>query len=402
MTIKIETPLVYSAKAHTIVWWAPLSALLLLTTFNSSLLAADKLDIWPNASLTGLLTDNLPQQTTSSARSDAISLVNLGISATIDANNRTFGLDYSTDAQVYARNSSHNQAFQDQYVGLHDYERISALTGLSLNDTFINGQQTFGQSLIGSSATTPLLSQALQQNNFLANSFNLQLSHELSEQLSTLFSVHQTLFFASDSQPSESFSQGGELAAYYVLGARFSVGPDLQFNDFRFSNQPRTDSFQPSLGVTWSGSEHLVTSARIGPLIFSSPAGTSIDLGYTLRTSYRGERWLLNLSGGRMPSISAGVSGAAVSQYEGATAQYWISRWTSIYINGSFNQFSQTGTNSYIVVYGSGINHQLTRSTAIFAQFIRFQTNSPSLNENAADTLTFGIKFTPRPWEWTF
>lgn len=435
----------YSAKARTIVRRASLPAILVLAMINSPVIAADKLEIWPSVTLAEQLTDNVPvsttttlvpqpltsqqlnvinalrgllglpplvrppivlvpQQTTSGASNDAISLVNLGASAAMDSPSRALGLDFSSAAQIYARNSSFNQTFLDnQYVGFHDYERLNALTALSLNDTFINGQSAFGQGLIGPSAASPLLSQALLQSNYLTNSFNLQLNRHLSELLSGSFSANQTYFSTSGSSTSESFSQGGDLAAYYKLYPRLSVGPDFQLNDFRFSNQPRSDSFQPSIAVTWNRSEHLVTSARIGPLILSSPNGTSTDVGYTLSTSYTGERWLLNLSSSRSPSISAGLSNAAISQYEGASAQYQISRWTSAYINASVNQFSQTTNNSYIIIYSTGINHQLTRSISIFGQFARLQNNSPSVTGNTTDTLTFGIKFAPRPpWTWTF
>lgn len=390
----------YSSRTRTIVLWASLPALLVLTMINSPLMAADKLEIWPSASLAEQLSDNLPQA--SGASSDAISLLNLGGSATVNAANRNFGLDYGTDAQVYARNPSLNEAFQDQYVGLRDNERLSGLTGLSLNDTFMKGQSAFGQGLIGSSAASPLLSQALLQNKFLTNGFNLQLRHQLSELLSTAFSVNQTFYSASGGQTSESFSQGGDASAYYALRPRLSMGPDFQFTDFRFSNQPRSDSLQPSFAVIWNRTERLTSTGRIGPLIISSPTGTSVGVGYSLNSSYKGERWLFNLSSGRSPSISAGLSNAAISQYEGASAQYQVSRRTMAYINTSYDQFSQTNNKSYIITFSLGINHQLTRDVSIFGQFLRYQTDSPSITGNGTDTLTFGIKFTPRPWIWTF
>ena len=392
---------VFTIKSRTIAL-GTLPAFLLLVTVSRSLRAADRLEIWPVASLAEQLTDNLPQQTTSGASSDAISLLNLGASATVDSEHRTFGLDYNTDTQVYARNSSLDRVFQDQYVGVRDYERVSARTGVSLNDTFINGQQTFGQSLIGPAAATPLLSQALLQSTFLTNTFNLQVTHAWSERASTVLSVHQAFFSTSGSQTSSSFSQGGELAGYYQVFPRLSVGPDFQFNDFRFSNQPRQDSLQPSLAINWNRSKHLVTSARIGPIIFLSANETRLDFGYMLNTSYVGERWLFSLSSGRTPSISAGLSGASISQYEGAAAQYQVSRRTSVYVNASFNRFSQTTNNSYGIAFSTGINHQVTRSIAIFGQFVRFQSNSPSLNGKVTDTVTFGIKFTPQPWQWMF
>ncbi len=156
-----------------------LPAVVAFTVLSSPLFAADKLEIWPGVSLAGELADNLQQ--TSATGSDAIGFFGIGATAMMNAPDRRFSLDYSTDAQVYARNSGLDQLFEDQYVGVHDYERLNALTEVSLNDTFINGQSTFGETLIGNSAASPLLSQALLQNSFLTNAFNLEISHEFGE-----------------------------------------------------------------------------------------------------------------------------------------------------------------------------------------------------------------------------
>jgi hypothetical protein len=438
---------VYISNARTITWRLSLTAVLLLSMISSPVLAADQLRIWPSVTLAEQLTDNIPvtttttlvpqplspqqqnelntlntirrilglpplptpiilvpQQTTSGHSNDAISIINLGASATVDARDRSFGLDYNTSTMIYARNPDLNQVFENQYLELRDFEQLNGPTWLSLDDSFFNGQQNFGQSLVGPSGASPLLNQALEQQNFLVNSFNLRLNRKWSQMVSSSFRVNQTYYSAPGGQTSQSFSQGGDLATYYALNPRFSVGPDFQFTDFRFSNQPRSDSYQPSLSFIWKRGEHLVTSGTIGPLILSSPNRTITNVGYTLDSIYTGERWLLHLSSSRTPNINAGLSGASIGQFELASAQYHLSRWTSAYINGSFYQYSQTGTNGYNIIYGGGINHQLTRSLSIFGQFFRFQTNSPSFSgtSNTTNTLTFGITFAPRPWTWTF
>lgn len=392
----------FTIKAGRALLGASLSTALLMIILSTPVLATNLLEIWPRISVGEMLTDNLLQQTNSSSGGDAISVVALGGTATVDSRKRTFSLDYATDAQVYARNSGFDEAFQDQYIGLRDNERLSEATTLSASDYFFNGKQMFAQSLIGSSAASPLLSQALAQNTFLTNSFNAQLNHQFSDRLSSWASVHQTFFSTSGGETSESFQQGGELGTYYKVNARLSLGPDLQFNDFRFSNQPRSDSYQPSLAVKWSWSERLTTSGTVGPLITTSATETSVGVGYTLSSSYVGDRWLFQLFSGRTSSITAGNSGSAVYQYGGAGAAYKLSRRTEAYVNGSLNQFSQTSNNYYSIAYGGGINHELTRSISVFGQFVRFQTDSNGVNGNASDTLMFGIKFAPLPWVWSF
>ena len=147
------------------------------------------------------------------------------------------------------------------------------------------------------------------------------------------------------------------------------------------------------------------------PLIITSASETKLNVGYTLNSTYKGELWELSLYSGRAPSISAGNSGSSIGQYVGAGALYWLSRRTSAYVTGSFSQFSQTGNNKnnngnnsniYSLAYGGGINHRLTRDISVFAQFVRFQTNSLGVSGNSSDTLILGVRFAPEPWIWTF
>ncbi len=377
-------------------------ALTVIISLTSPARAADQLELWPRISLGEMLTDNLIQETNSGGGGDAITVVALGGSATLDSDKRTSDLDYVTDAELYARNSSLNEAFHNQYVGLRDNEQLTGATNLSVNDTFFSGQERFAQTLIGSSAATPLLSQALVQNNVLTNGFDLQLDHRFSDRFSSFANVHQVFFSTSSGQTSESFQQGGELAAYYKVNARLSLGPDFRFNDMRFSNEPHADSYQPSLGAKLIWSEELSIDGTAGPLIMSTSSGTSIDFGYTLSSTYTGERWLFELFSARAPSISAGTSGSSVNQYEGGSVAYLLSRRTTAFISGSFNQFSRTSNSSYGTTYGGGIIHRLTKSISMSAQFIRFQTNSQSVNGNSTDTLMLSIKYSPQPWVFSF
>jgi len=415
---------------------------LLIASNGTPLFAAEKLELWPRAILSEQLTGNfqvslinlipppqpplfpfppllspppvtskppqLPRVKTSGKSEDAISLAGVGVSATLDSGSRTFGLDYFTEADLYLRNSRLDRALQDEYVGLRDEEQLSENAELSLSDTFMKGRPAFAQGLIGSYAASPLLDQALLQNNFLTNNFSAGLRKKLSERLTAVISGYQTFFSASGTETSASFQQGGDGTAYYAINPRFSLGPGFKFDDFRFSNQPRSDAFEPALAADWHRGKRFMTSAGVGPLILLSPAGSRMDFGYTLSTSYFGQRWLLKLDSGRRPSITAGLSGARISQFEGASAAYLLSRRTSAYINGSFNQFSGSGgtrgiaANIHIFAYSVGITHQLTPSLSLFGQFIRWQTNSPSITGNTIDTLNFGIKFSPEPWTWTF
>lgn len=156
---------------------------------------------------------------------DLLSIASFDLSAALTGERRTLELDYITDAQLYPRNSQLNEAFQDQYIGLTDQERISQRTSLWVGDTFIKGQSVFGQGLIGSSGTTPFLSQGLLQSSFTTNTFSANLNHQMSERLGFNLATHQTLYSTSGGTASQSFYQGGTVSFPYALNPRISIGP---------------------------------------------------------------------------------------------------------------------------------------------------------------------------------
>jgi hypothetical protein len=401
--------------------------------------AGERLEIWPIVDLSEEFTDNLPlalvntapagssqpplfpvpplpspppvntkppviapSTRSSNASTDAISLATFGASAALESETSRVAVDYLTDAQLYARNSDLDRTLRDEYVDLRSESHLSEATSLSLTDTLIDGQPVFGQALIGPSGASPLLSQGLLQGRFFTNAFDSRLNHDFGERASIEIDAHQTLFSASSAETSESFAQGGEIGAHYRLDSLLSIGPSLDFQDFRFSSQPRSDSYRPSVGAIWRVSPSLEVSATAGPLVLISPTETRMDVGYTLLASYVRERLQVSINTGRVPSVTAGFSGAGVNQFMGASWEYRLSRLTSVYANSSYSEISARGVSEHVITYGAGISYQLTRSVSVYGQFLRFQTNSPTISRSSTNTLTFGVKLTPKPWIWSF
>jgi hypothetical protein len=343
-----------------------------------------------------------PSSSTRGSNYDAISSVIGGATFDLTGPFRTIELDYLTAGELYAQNSQMDQAFQSQYLGFRDSELLSQTTNLWLADTFIEGQPVFGQSLIGSSGTSPQLGQALLQSNFTSNAFDARFSQAFSERLSLNANVSQTYYSTSGGNTSESFSQGATARLYYSLTPEFAVGPSYQFQDFRFSNQPRSDTSQPALSANWTPDPRWRLYANVGPVLSSSSRGLSWDVGYALNVSYLLERANFVLSTGRSPSITAGYAGAGTSEYASAAVSYEIANRTSLHLYTSYYEISGGGTNEHITSYGTGLSRQLTKHATFFIQYIGFQTNASSTSRNLTNNILIGVKLTTDPWSWTF
>jgi hypothetical protein len=367
--------------------------------------ASEKLEMWPIVTLGEEPIDNIPSSSSSNQQSgsrfDVISLASFGASVALDSHRRVLALDYLTDAQLYARNSQLDEGFKDQYVGLRDYERVSKDTSLLVDDTFIKGTQVFGLALIGPGGASPLLSQSLLQRNALTNSFDLQLIHRVDERLTLAASTFQSFYSVSGVGASQSFNQGMESSAYYKLRPQFSLGPAFEFQDFRFSSQPRAESYFPAVASIWQPMPSLNISGKVGPLLLSSPSTTRSDVGYKLRVSYVHRRLLMNFDSGRTPSITAGFAGAGINQFFQASSEYGLGRWTSAYINSSYYEISGN-TNTYVLASAAGISHRLTPALSIFGQYLRYQTNSSASFGGVTNAGILGVSFSPQPWSWTW
>jgi hypothetical protein len=343
-----------------------------------------------------------PSPSTTGSNYDAISSVIGGATFDLTGPFRNTELDYLTAGELYAQNSQMDQAFQSQYVGFRDSEWLSPTMNLWLGDTFIEGQPVFGQSLIGPSGTSPQLGQALLQSNFTTNTFDARFSQAISERLSLNAIVTQTYYSTSGGNTSESFSQGATIRMYYSLTPEFEMGPSFQFQDFRFSNQPRSDTSQPALSANWTPASRWKLYGNIGPVLSSSSRGLSWDVGYTLSVSYLLERANFGVTTGRAPSITAGYAGAGTSEYASASASYEIADRTSLHLYTSYYEISGGGTNNHITSYGAGLSEQLSKNATFFVQYIGFQTNASSTSRSLTNNILIGVKLKTDPWSLTF
>lgn len=359
--------------------------------------AQSALELWPTVTLGELYSDNV--ELTPQPISDEISSLIGGGTALLTSPARTVQLDYQTDVQVFAQHPSFNRYFQDQLADLRDTENLSPATSLWLQDSFFNGQSAFGQSLIGAGGVSPQLGQALQQANFLSNFFDLHLHHDFSEAISSDFDLHQSYFDASQGITAISNNQGGSLVFYRAMTSRLRLGLGYDFEDFRFSNEPRADAHEPAAYFQFSATPALSFNGQLGPTILQSPSQTQLGVGYSLASTYTRERWTASLSSGRMPDITAGFGGVGTSQFVTGTCKYQMSRRTSAYVLAYYDKLSGTASSVWLN-YGAGVNWQVTRYVSIFGQYLGYRIDNPTGPTTTSDSVFVGITITPKPFRW--
>ena len=364
--------------------------------------AEDRLELWPEFALTEQYTDNL-LLTATNAESDEITSAIGGGSLSFTNPGRNVKLDYLTDGQLYAEHQSLDRGLQDHYVGFSDRERLSGETELSMSDTFIKGQPIFGQALVGPTGVSLQLGQALLQKEFLTNSFSANLNQNFSDRFSTALAVHQTYY--SLNQPaanSESYAQGGSLTLAYHFNPVWSALFGYDFEDFRFSSSPTTDTHEPFAGLSYNLTRELTLTAQGGPLIVQTSGFTSVGAAYLASATYTTERLQAALESARQESTTAGFGGAGVNQSVGGSISYALTRRSNAFVNNSYARLSQGPAASDILSWSAGVNYRLTRPITVFAQYLGFRTSSPTAPPVVTNSVLAGMRLTAQPWRWVW
>lgn len=362
--------------------------------------ADTRAELWPLLVLSQGYTDNL--LLTANAKSDEVSTLIGGASLALANPRRRFELDYLTDGQLYAEHPGYDRLAKDNYAGLRDFEDLTNTTQLWLADTFIDGQSIFGQALIGADGLNPQLAEALLQRNYQTNSFDAHLHHDFEGAFSTDSDLHQALYVTSGGTSTLSTNQGAYLTAYYRMSERLRAGVGYDFEDFRFSSQPRSDSHEPYLSLLSDLGPRMRLAAQAGPLILDSRSAVSMDVGYSVTASYLAEYWGLNLSSSRAPAITAGFAGAGIGQSAGGAGHYRLTRRATLYAWAGYTGLSGGGTSARIMSCAIGVNHRLDRRFSLFLQYLWFRTTTPTSPAALTNAVAAGVKLDARPWRWSW
>jgi hypothetical protein len=386
--------------ARSILALSAASAMLILSCRPA--LAEDRLELWPQLAVTEQYTDNL-LLTATNAESDEITTAIGGGSLAFTNAERNVKLDYLTDGQLYAQNSGLDRGLQDHYVGFSDRERLSGETELSMDDTFIKGQPIFGQALVGPTGVSLQLGQALLQKEFLTNSFSANLNQEFSDRFSTALAVHQTYYSLNQAATNnESYAQGCSLTLAYHLTPVWSALLGYDFEDFRFSSSPTTDTHEPFVGLSYNLTRELTLTASGGPVIEQTSSSTRVDAAYIVSAAYTTERLQATLESARQESTTAGFGGAGINQSVGGSISYALTRRCNAFVNNSYSQLNQGSAASDILSWSAGINYRLTRPLTVFAQYLGFRTTSPTSPPVVTNSVLAGMRLTAQPWRWVW
>jgi hypothetical protein len=363
--------------------------------------ADDRLELWPLLSLTGQYTDNLDFSSVN-ARSDELGTAVGGGSLAFTNPDRRVKLDYLTDAQAYVEHPDFDQAGRDQYVDFSDHERFLADTALELDDTFIKGRPIFGQSLIGGAGLSLQLSQALLQEKFITNSFYTTLTHEFGADFAATFGAHQNLYSFSSAVNDESYNQGGSITFSDRLGRSYHALFGYDFEDFRFSSSPRTDTHAPFAGLAYDLTPELELTAQGGPLIVQTASEVRVEGGYSAAINYHGERMQAVLNSARQESTTAGFGGAAINQSVSGSMVYALSRRSNAFVNTSYSELSAGRDSSDILSWSAGIDYRIVRAITVYAQYLGFRTTTVGSPAVLTDVAAVGLRLTPEPWRWVW
>lgn len=383
--------------------------ILLVTILTAALLACgsfeaaaeERVDVFPLLGISAEYIDNL-FATATNPQWDALATAVGGGTLMWTDPSRRLKLDYLTDGQLYDKHPGSDQAFHDQYVGLADQERLFEATTLSLSDYFIKGAPVFSQALVGPQGVSSQLGATFLSQNYLNNSFDALLHHDFGKTFDINVDVHQNLFSASGSTTTTGYNQGGSITAYYLIVPQFGIGPGYDFEDFRFSNEPRQDNNQPSMAAFWAPNARIKITVASGPILISSASGTKTDFGYSLTSTYVGERVKVTIGSGRAPTLNSGFGGAGINQSAGGTVSYLLGVRTTTFATVYYSDTSGSGISTQVLTYGVGIQQQLTRTISIYGSYIGYQTTIPGSSSATTNAIIVGLKFAGMPWRWVW
>lgn len=360
--------------------------------------AGTRVELWPLLDTSQQYTDNL--LLAPNPKSDEITTIIGGASLAVDNPRQRFELDYLTDGQLYAEHPEYDRLAKDNYAGLRGQKNISEDTRLWVSDTFIDGQSMFGMALVGAQGLNPQLGQALLQRDALTNEFDSSLHHDFLPRFSADFDVHQAIYTASNAGTGLSTNQGGAATSYYALNRHLRTGLGADIEDFRFSGAPGSDTYMPYFALASNPSLGIDLTARAGPIFTQSSSGIGSDFGYSTTARYAAKRWNVDFSSGRMSSMTAGFSGAGISQFVYSAGSYALNRRISLYTNAGYNKLTGGGVSADIMSCAAGFNYRLDQRLTLYAQYLWFRTTRPGSSAALANVVAVGMKLDARPWRW--
>ena len=377
--------------------------------------------LFPEIQLAGVYSDNIPLRTTGKV-SDFLGLGVAGFYLDYTSEARYASLHYDTFAQLFARQSRFDRAGEGQYVSLTDAENISPTTKLHLDEVFYRDSPT--------AATVIASGEGPQFNNVAAqlllasfqvaiNDFNVGLTHAWGRNWSSDLIVHQETVWGSGSNSGNgtSYAQSIETSTTYHLSGRLGLLAGYRFYDFRFTAPgfPGEQAHWPYVGISWQPLERLYFQGIVG-VVFShiqgqsgesvNPAGRAL-LEYTYKHAH------FNASGGQVPELIGGQSGAAELRYGRGGITYDFTPRLTGNAGAGYNQFISPSFNGEFISWGGGLSDRVNKWLVVYARFIQVRqmetassqflpSGVQSGREAIGNYLSFGFNASVEAFRWSW
>ena len=368
----------------------------IILAFGLSLCAASRarsatlLNLYPILDVSEGYNDNIAL-TANKHKGDFLTTVLAGFTLDFGGGSRNGAFEYDTLFQTYAGHSQFNSYAGTNFLSLSDHETLSPTLNLNLSDSAVIGSITGGVLASNAGAVSSQVAQsAIGNTSGVSNDFNLQLDQRLGDFVTASLSAQQD--FSSNGFQTY-YIQGGGPSALYALTPNLQVGGEYKFLDFRFSNQPATETHSVQALARWNLSELLRVELTTGIAAFDKFGGkTSLQAKPVGNGSitYKRERWTITASGGQLPSGTGGLGGAGVERRGSGTFSYALLRHTSLNFGASYSEFVGGGSNSEFLSYGGGVSTQPYKWLTLFAAYQGFQETVSAASKVSALTTPIG------------
>jgi hypothetical protein len=293
---------------------------------------------------------------------------------------RAGSLQYYTIIQTFANYTQFNSYANTNFITLNDQEQLSPTLSMFVNDSVAIGNITGGLLVGNTGALSSQVAQsAVSNTETVSNVFDVNFSKKINENWTAQLGVVQD-FYSITTQ--SSYQQGGTLSLLRSLMPNIQAGLSYTFNDFRFSNEPPSESHSPQLVIDWDITRVFSLDLSGGLVAidnFGGPSGSFlVKPAGTGTLTYRGERLTASLSGGQNASLTGGLGGTGLTRFASGVVTYALFRNTFAHVGVSYDQFVGGGANGSIISYGAGVSTRPRKWLTLFALYQGFQNSVTS------------------------
>jgi hypothetical protein len=345
---------------------------------------------FPEAQLIGFYGDNIGLKSNNGVGGFGGALV-AGFYLDYTSAARYASLHYDTFAQLYTHSTQLDRAGEGQYVSATDYENLSSTTKLRLDEFFYRDAPTTVAVITSDQApafNTVMAQLLLANDQASVNHVNAVLGHSWGRNWSSDLGVHQTTFFGtgfnSSNSTNYSFAQSVNTDTDYHFNERFSLGAGYRFYDFRNTvpGRPDTEANWIYGKTTWFATKDIYLSGQGGIVIsHNEGGGTKVDPGGLGQFEYKFHRGHLSVYGGQEPALNSALGGVGNFRGVRGTLIYNFTPRTTGNAGGGFYQSLGPGFNGQVISWGVGVSNRVNKSVSVYTRFVQVRVTETAANQ---------------------